>query len=119
MTRRGPHNRKDKTMAKTVVRFLRTHGSYVKGDVAGFAEHVARNFADAKPPIAKIIGAAEAKASKEDAGAQEQEAALAKREKALADQEAALAKREAALQEAESKAKTTAGTPPAQGAKTT
>jgi len=127
-------------MSKTIVKFLKTHGRYVKGDVAGFDPETIAAWPkgvckpydpDEKLEIASVqIDTSEAQKLIDDARAEfEQKAAaldsksaeLDAREEAVAAREQAQA--EPAATEDNSKgasndaAKTSAGTPPKQGAK--
>lgn len=112
-------------MSKISVRFLRTHGAYVKGDIAGFSKAQADAFEAAKPPIAEKLGPVKAKAPADNPAAQEQEQALAKRMAELDAREAEIAEREAGVAEKEAggaveapdDGETQKGKPPAQGAK--
>lgn len=98
----------------TIVKFLRNHGTYFRGDVAGFEQDVAARLLSATPPVVALHIPTEGEAPQADAVVLEiarmtedlrvrgedlaaREMALAEREVELASREAALAEREAAL----------------------
>ncbi len=133
-------------MQKQIVKFLKTHGRYVKGDVAGFdpetvaswpkgvcvpydpkAATVTASVAIDTSAAQKMIEDARAEFAQKGGELDTREADLKAREEALAAREAALAAPVEAAQEAieepteveapDAPAKKPAGAPPKQGAK--
>ncbi|SIO36555.1 hypothetical protein SAMN05444722_1692 [Rhodovulum sp. ES.010] len=98
---------------KVIVKFVRSHGRYIKGDIAGFDAVTAKKLTAGDAAPARPY---DPEAEKKIAAAPDDIAALSAREAALEARAAALAEREAALAAdgAEGKA---AGAPPKQGAK--
>ncbi|OIQ32310.1 MAG: hypothetical protein BM562_05425 [Alphaproteobacteria bacterium MedPE-SWcel] len=118
-------------MAKVIVEFLKTHGRYVKGDVAGFEaatlakwpQDVCRPYdADASATVEpQHVDSSEAQKAIAEAQAEFERKGdeLAAREADLKAREEALAAREAAQSPDPAPEKTApAGAPPKQGAKT-
>lgn len=118
-------------MAKEIVEFLKTHGRYVKGDIAGFEPAVIANWPkgtcipyDPDRPKPAKREAADLEADAQDLAVRAAE--LQAREDELAAREAALMEREAEVITAPAKpadpaaggdTDKTAGAPPKQGAK--
>ena len=118
-------------MAKEIVEFLKTHGRYVKGDIAGFEPAVIASWPkgtcipyDPDRPKPAKREAADLEADAQDLAVRAAE--LQAREDELAAREAALMEREAEAITAPEKpvdpagdgeAEKTAGAPPKQGAK--
>lgn len=119
-------------MAKTAVKFLRGHGRYNKGDIAGFEGEALRKLLAGSKPVAALYDAkaelsAEAALAQGAADLDAERADLAQRAKDLAAREAELVVREAALAagqvaapevpDGQAQAETTgAGDPPKRGA---
>lgn len=103
-------------MAKIILKFVRSHGRYNAGEIAGFDKEAAARLTAGDKPIAKAY---DAKAEKAAAAARAQsDEVLDKRAAELDAREKAMAEREAKLAEAEAKtgAGKGAGAPPSQGA---
>lgn len=114
-------------MAKQIVKFLKTHGRYVKGDVAGFEpatiakwpKGTCKPFDPEEVDVApNADGEAGADVSAKLAELAQREAELNAREEALAEKEKAAeeADKAAGAAEAVSKGAKASGEPPKQGA---